>query len=634
MQVFEIAGYKSGIDRAGVNFLSPSDSFQNIQNGFIYRQVLQSRKGFRQFSTARLSDGNRVMGIFTNYLRSGLKETLVFTTENLYRYNVGTDTFDLIPLGATAAPWVINNPAHYVTGTTYPFPDGSDRFVFTSQGMNDIYQFDSGTVNSYTNVISNPQYQAPSQGAINNAKHILYFGERLNFVYPQLGGNFYPQGFLFSAIRSADGGGEKYSGAGSAGAGLIILDTGAFISGASILGNTICLNVSDSNWILEKTEDAFNPYFPRKIPSVIGTNADYSFSQWGNQVMSMGNTGIVITDGRVSNRADDKIPFFTKDDIDNEYFQLTYGGFDRITSQFLFSYLSDQELFGTTSQNKVLTANYEEKTWSVYDMRFSVFGETDAGTELPWDEIYEANDPTWIAWDSTEDIWDSIGIEKSTYKTLAGDNDGFVWQMDVDYDDYVGEITGITPGATTVITISNPTPFRAGDRVSIEAVQGMTQINNFNPDTDQVKPAPPYTVTAVNAAFTEITIDVDSTQFDAYTTGGLISKVIEFSAETIPFNPWRAEGRKCFVSFIEILIDVGTLGEVLLDVYSDEDEAPFMQDVPLKPQNTQSQREWVSMSINMESNFLTFAMKQTSPGSQVKITSFRIHAAPGALTSY
>jgi hypothetical protein len=135
-------------------------------------------------------------------------------------------------------------------------------------------------------------------------------------------------------------------------------------------------------------------------------------------------------------------------------------------------------------------------------------------------------------------------------------------------------------------------------------------------------------------SLTSITVDRDSTNFTAYASGGLVSKVIEFSAETIPFNPWRSEGKKVFVSFIEILIDVGALGEVLLDVYSDDDEAAFMQDVPLKPQNTEAQREWVSMSINQEANFITFAMRQTSPGSQVKITSFRIHCSPGALSSY
>lgn len=636
MQVFEIAGYKSGIDRSGVNFLLPSDSFQNIENGYIYRQVLQSRKGFRQFSTGQLADGLRVMGIFTNYLRTGLKETLVFTTQHLYRYNVGTDTFDQVPIdGVTiVADWNIANNSHYITGTTYPFPDGSDRFVFTFKSANFIYQYNGTNISAYTNPASNPGYQDPSQGIITNAKHILYFGERLNFAYPQLGINPYPQGLLFSAIRTAAGGGEKYSGVGSAGAGLIILDTGAFISGASILGNTMCFNLSDSNWIIEKTQDAFNPYLPRKIPSVIGTNADYSFAQWGNQVMSIGNTGILITDGRVSNRSDDKIPFFTKDEIDNKYLQLTYGGFDRITSQFLFSYLDDKELNeDIESQDKVLTANYEEKTWSVYDMRFSVFGETDAGQEYPWDEIYEVNDPSWIAWDSTEDIWNEIGVEQSTYKTLAGDNNGFIWQLDQDFDDYISAITNIVAGDQTVITLGNPTPYRVGDKVSIEQVQGMTEINNFNPETNEVQTSPTYTIVAVGG-LTSITIDVNSNPFTPYTQGGLVSKVIEFSAETIPFNPWRDQGRKVFVSFIEILIDIGTLGEVLLDVFSDEDDAAFIQDIRLKPQNNEGKREWVSISINQESNFITFAMKQSSPGSQLKIASFRIHCTPGALTSY
>src|SRR5690606_17570087 len=220
--------------------------------------------------------------------------------------------------------------------------------------------------------------------------------------------------------------------------------TGEFIAGASILGNVIAINMTESSWTLEKTRDAFNPYYPRKVPSVIGTGADFSFAQWNNEVRSIGQTGIISTDGRQQLKVDNKIPYFTLDDIDQAYMQLTYGGFDRVTSQFLFSYLTDKEAFGTDSQNMVLANNYEESSWSVYEMRFSVFGQTDAGNNLTWDDIDETEDPSWGRWVTTEDEWNKIGIGQSVYKTLARDNDGFVYELNADSDDYFDTIRAIS----------------------------------------------------------------------------------------------------------------------------------------------------------------------------------------------
>ena len=89
MEVFEITGFQTGVSREGVNFLQPADSFQNVKNGYIYRQVLQSRRGFSQFSTGYLTTGHlptRCMGIFQHILTAtSTVETLAFDLNYLYR---------------------------------------------------------------------------------------------------------------------------------------------------------------------------------------------------------------------------------------------------------------------------------------------------------------------------------------------------------------------------------------------------------------------------------------------------------------------------------------------------------------------------------------------------------------------
>lgn len=632
MEVWEITGFRSGIDRSGVNFLEPKDAFQNIENGYIYRQVLQSRLGFKQFSSGPLSDGLRVMGIFTNYLRDGSTQTLAITKDHLYVYDSVTDTFDLVPTGGSLGVghlFGIAGNESYVSGTTYPLANGDDRFVFTSIGMTHVYQYSAGVVTDFTNAIDNPNYQQFAGGQLTRAKHVIYFGERINFFYPVIVAAPYPQGILFSAIRTAGGNGDKFN---TSGAGLIILDTIDFISGASILGNIISMNLSNSNWALEKTRDAFNPYLARKIPSVIGTNASFSFAQWGIEVMSVGITGILTTDGRMSNRADDKIPFFTQDEIDEASIDLTYGGFDRNTSQFLFSFLSAESASLTTTQDKVLVGNYEERSWSVYDMRLSVFGETFEGMNKPWNQIFDDNveHASWAEWRTTEEIWNKIGIGDNTYKCLAGDNNGYIYELDQDCDDYYTPITGagITNANPAVITIGGAN-FQIGDEVTISDVVGMTEINNFDPALPN-EPYLPWIVTAVTP--TTVTIQCNSLAFGVYVSGGSVSKVIKFKAETIPFNPWREQGLRVFITHVEFLLNTNS-GTLSVDVYQNEETTPFKQNILIQTTTTLQARQWINMSVNNEADFMTFTLKQTNPAVQVKLQSIRIHCAPGGSTS-
>src|SRR5690606_4700799 len=112
-------------------------------------------------------------------------------------------------------------------------------------------------------------------------------------------------------------------------------------------------------------------------PGVLGTDAKFSAVSYDETVESVGKTGILQSDARKTLRVDNKIPNFTANEIDQLDFNLTYGGFDRVANQFLWSYkIAESE---TDTQNSVLVYNYEESTWSTYDQRFSVFGQTDLG---------------------------------------------------------------------------------------------------------------------------------------------------------------------------------------------------------------------------------------------------------------
>lgn len=632
MDIYEITALRTGVDNSGVNYLQAKDSFELIENGFIYRDVLQSRRGISLFAP-RLANTSRIFAIFEFILPNGTTECLAIDQNFLYKYNTTTGIFDQIPFGGTLAGYTgfnISAKDLYVSGTAYPTALNAARFVFTGEGMaiaaggSAVFFYNGTDVRDYTAVADNPDYVAPTSGALTRAKYVMWFGERLNFISPRIAGIIQNQAILYSGIRDSTGNGDDYNAPGS---GLLLADTYENIKGAAILGQIISLQFDRSNWALEKTRDAFNPYFIRKIPSILGSSANFSSVAWSDTVKAMGRTGIISTDGRQSLRTDNKIPYFTEDEIDATNFNLTYGGFDRINGQFLWSYLSAGSVSDT--QDKVLVNNYEEGTWSTYDIRLTVFGQTIVRRELAWNQIDETVKASWGRWDTTEELWNRIGIEAATQKTLAGDDLGYIYDINSDFDDYVFIITGISQASQAVLTIG-ANPFKVGDLVAVENVAGMTEINNFTSGEANINFVP-YEVVAVGA--TTITLNVNSSLFTAYTTAGTVSKIIPFQAKMIPFNPYREIGRKVYVSHVEVLID--NTGSVLkMDVSMDEEDSPFKRDIILAPSITSNKaREWITISVDQEANFITFTFKHNSPGSQYRQTSCRIHCKPGALTS-
>ncbi len=638
MDVYEITGLQTGVSDAGVNYLQPADSFQNIINGYIYRQVLQSRQGVGFFAP-RLDDETRVFGIFEHTLPDETKELLAFDQNFLYKFNTGTGVFDPIPFAGSLAAYPgfnISAKDLYISGTSYPTATNDPRFIFCGEGITPmggggsaIFYYDGTDVKDFT--VDNPDYAPPIDGPLTSATYVLWFNERLNFVCPIINGITFNQGVLYSGIRTLTGNGDKFNVPGS---GLFQADTYQPITGASILGQIIILNFDRMAYTLEKTRDAFNPYFGRAIPGVLGTNAKFSAVSWNDIVGSMGKTGVLGADGRQNLRSDNKIPNFTREEMDQVSFNLTYGGFDRVNNQFLWAYKTSES--DSLTQNSVLVKNYEENTWSVYDQRFSVFGQTDIGLNLNWNDIDEANgNESWARWDTTEDIWDRIGLGQSVQKTLAGDDFGFIYDLNQDYDDYFALISAITPGATTTLTVTQ-TGILPGDLVTISNVEGMLDaegnsgINNFDEETNEYDGEPYLVLSSTN---TTIEINLDSSLLTAYIApSGSVSKIISFSAETIPFNPYRSIGRRCYVSHVEFLIDTNG-GSLLVSVFADQQETPFKQDVLCKPSRTNQSCEWISMSVNQEANFLTFVMKQQSPGVQLRLTNTRIHCQPGGMTS-
>jgi hypothetical protein len=632
MNVVEISGFKTGTDKSGVTFLAPTDAFERVENGFIHRQVLQSRQGITNFAD-RLDNGTRVMGLFEWILPDQTKELLAFDTNNLYKYNNTTNAFDLVPFGGSIAAYTGFNltssqKEEYISVAGYPDKDNNARLIICGNGLtaaasgSSIFFYDGSNVLDYTSVADNPQFNFGTS-TLTRATYVRYFNGRINFVKPTLSGVRRNSSVLYSGINDSKGNGDKFS---VAGAGVYTSTSRSGITGCEVLGQELILQFENGAEALGITRDAFNPYEPRNIPSFIATSAPFSTVGAGNFLDSIGRDGILQTEGRQSLRIDNKLPNFTRDEIDPTNFDYTYGGFDRLYGHFLWSYLENGS--SNTTQDKVLVRNYEEDSWSIYDLRLTTFVSTEIGQDVPWNQIEaSAAHPTWGRWDTTEEIWNKIGIGDKVKKTLAGDDLGFVYEMNSGFDDYTSRITAITQAANAVLTVE-ACAFQAGDEVVIENVEGMTEINNFDSSQRGQINVPTYTV--ISATPTSVTLNVDSSTFTAYTSGGTISKTIDFKATTIPFNPFHSAGRRVCVEKMEFYLTRES-GVIKIDVLSGN--KTILQDAIVRPDPDGDDMQWVPVSINRESDFLKFVYKQNSPAQQLQISAIRIYFTPGGMTS-
>ncbi len=575
--------------------------------------------------------GTRMMGIFEHIKPNDDRVLLVTDKDFMYFYNETNNALEQVPFTSSdiITDFGITSNQNYISGTTYPKKDFSERFVFTGKEMIDIFYYDGFGISRFTNAIDNNEFEAfgsPSQ-TLTRAKHVFFYGERLNFLVPTLDGTTFRQGLLFSAIRTSGGSGDKFN---TSGAGLVNFDTSDFITGWKKVSDSIFLTLYNSAWVVDKSRDNFNPYIVREVSTELGSTADFGTTGYENFGEAIGKEGIIKCDLREVLRTDSKIPRFARDEVDPDNMDLTYAGFDHENFSFLYSYLGTETNENiVNSQNRILFHNHEENTWSVFKQRFSCLGNSEVGKEFAWNRIDGTVKIEWSRWDTTEETWNTIGVDPLRKKDLAGDDNGFLFQINQDFDDYTVGIFGISKAGSAVITVPEHS-FIKGDRVRIENVEGMIEINTSFKTTEDNTTDTFFVVESVTV--NTIVINEVTTGYTTYARSGTISKVIDFSATLNEFNPWREKGIGCYLKEIEFQIDTGG-GSLRIDISDNSSKNPWREDILVLPTSTIKERQYVKLSVENVADFHTIRMRQTSAVNQVKITSIRILAEPAGPTN-
>lgn len=258
------------------------------------------------------------------------------------------------------------------------------------------------------------------------------------------------------------------------------------------------------------TSNELLPFNFYTIDSELGSSSTFSTINLGTSVLTRGDRGMVQTTQQVAQRFDSEIP--------DEVFQmkLTQNGIERITAQRDFI---NEWLYFTYPSNvntvkfptRTLFYNYIDQSWGQFQESYTTYGQFQRRTGRTWATIGEEYE-TWSVWNTP---WGSGRSTLLQPEVIAGTAQGYVLtrgsetgearSLDIKNISFPSTITNITQATEAVVTSNNS--FVAGEQVTITGVNGMTQVNGNT-----------YTIT--EATSTEFTLNVDSSGFSAYTSGG------------------------------------------------------------------------------------------------------------------
>lgn len=437
-------------------------------------------------------------------------------------------------------PYVINTPANtgIVPGTlsvidpTTPQTITFDQFgVASGDG--------TGTVNFLTGAISVTFTLAVGSGnAINltyqqlntpitTALHIYQFKDRLVVAYTIESVQF----GLRLRISGTGAMGDVFT-VDAVGAGVIDIPASTFISSGDFNRDDLLLFLKEESWVVKYTGNDVVPFALDRIDGSRGSEAPYGTITYLNRTNALSPLGLIITDGYSVERADDKIPEFSYNEVDSDNFNLCFAGsVDRDRDHYLI-YPS----MGQVKSNRILITNYEEDNYSIYRIPLSCMGNYIVSFDITWNDLTIYN--TWDEMATVYGNWNAFAFSKGSPISIGGGHEGQIVRLnDIETEDYPVLIRNITVVDSETIQVTTDFQnYEIGDFIALEAISAMVQANNKQYELISI--TSPYIFNL------RVEGGTDATAFSAYTSNGVASKCIVFDCKTKKFNPFANADKK------------------------------------------------------------------------------------------
>lgn len=338
--------------------------------------------------------GYAVTGILHYSDASGGKQLLATDQKRLHKYNSDSRRFEDVSKADTFGG----------TNKDFVWQCVWNDVMYLTNGLDQQQQYDGATISAL-----DVDYDGGGND-VDTCKMIFAYKNRLILLAPTEG-TLFPQRARWCKVNDpTDWTNDEY----------VDADTAEWIVTAKFLGDDLIVWFEKSIWRLKYTADDTQPFIWEKIVDTEGAHAQFSIFVFPDEQVVLGPTGLVATDGLEAYPISKKIPEFTlltaTDKLDYAY---AYNL--KELKQSWLSFVSPAQIL----PDRVLVYNYLEKSWSIYYLSFLCFG------------FYEeSDDPTFDTWEPAEETLDEVEVsfdERSSQAgypiTLAGDNSGYIWQV-------------------------------------------------------------------------------------------------------------------------------------------------------------------------------------------------------------
>jgi len=261
--------------------------------------------------------------------------------------------------------------------------------------------------------------------------------------------------------------------------GYIDAPTNEIIISAAYIKDALIVFFERSTWQLRYSGSELLPFVWERINEELGAESTFSPVQFDKSILAVGDKGVISSNTLGVERIDQKIP----DEVfnfhnDNEGVKRVHGIRDFYKEMVYWTFPDDDT--DNIFPNKVLSLNYKEGCYAIYNNSFTCFGTMQYTTDYSWETLpYDS----WADWNIP---WGSPVGQSYFPLIVAGNQRGF--------------ILNLSPGATeNSISLDLHTTIAIPDSIS-NATPPICQVSNHNLRTGQfvkIKNTTGFTVNVV-----------------------------------------------------------------------------------------------------------------------------------------
>jgi len=558
--------------------------------------------------------GLPVMGVMNFYPTNNVRELIVADTRYVNRFNRLTNRLDDLAAGTYSG-----GATDFWSWVNYEDASSAPRLLFANGVIGDVIQvYDGSTVADYA-----PTFTI---GTL-NARQLFNARDRLVLFQTIENGVFYPRRIRISGTGVNCDNFDNVA----PGAGFIDIPDNTHFFGAAFNRDDMLFFTEAATWMLKYTGNDVTPFILEKIDGSRGSSAAFSVISYLNRTMAASPRGLIMSDGYQVDRMDNNIPDFSFNNIDGNNFLRCFSGFLDEDRDVYLIYPSQGEvkpsLLTGGESDRILTINFEEDNYAIYKIPLSCMGNFQTTKTLLWSDLTAENGfPDWESLGAQFSNWNAFPFSKGEPIAIGGGHKGEVWKLNDDESEdnpqMIRDITIIDGDFLEITTDWNN--YSIGDYIFFTDVEGMTQLNGKQ-----------AAIVSTSTPYTTFVVAIKTLDFDAYTSGGIASKTIQFECTSKKLNPYIDSDKKVrcgwmyfYVSTADTLLTdsdgVEVPASLEVEVITNDREYPtqtafkYLIDCS-DPSNTVGSKKWMKIWINQTAKFVQFKMKNNQAGAKIQV---------------